>query len=258
MLRIWPIEIFDDNYVWVLQRDGSPKIAVVDPGDGLPVLRAVEERGLEIAAVLITHHHHDHIGGLEDIIHRSRPEVWGPSGDAIRGVDQGIGQGESVTLPFLEVDLDVVGLPGHTRHHIGYLAPGFALVGDTLFAGGCGRVFEGTMEQMHDSLCRLASLPPNTEIYCAHEYTVSNLRFAHSVEPDNAAVRRRLTEARAARAGGSPTVPSMLAEELETNPFLRSDHAGLVEAAIEHSGRTLSPGAETFAVLRAWKDGWTG
>jgi len=256
MLQIWPVPIFADNYVWVLQREGADRVVVVDPGDGPPVVAELEQRGLTVGAVLLTHHHHDHVGGLNAIIRRFHPAVFGSAGDAVPGVDRPVGDGDTVALPGLGPDLHVVALPGHTAHHLGFVAPGLAFVGDTLFAGGCGRLFEGTPEQMHDSLGRLAALDPATEVYCGHEYTLVNLRFAEVVEPGNAALADRLRAAAAARAAGRPTVPSTIGLELETNPFLRCSEPAVVAAAETHAGRELSPGAEVFGVIRSWKDGW--
>jgi hydroxyacylglutathione hydrolase len=258
MLQIWPVPVFSDNYVWILEREGNNRVAVVDPGDGPPVVAALESRGLEVSAVLLTHHHRDHIGGLSDLIDRFHPAVFGSPEDRIPGVDRPVGDGGTVTLDALDVDLEVVALPGHTAHHLGYVGPGFALVGDTLFAGGCGRVFEGTPEQMHGSLKRLAALEPETKAYCAHEYTVSNLGFAREVEPGNDAIAQRLAAAEAARAGEQPTVPSTIGYELETNPFLRCSEPAVVAAAETRAGRALEPGTEVFAVIREWKDGWSG
>jgi len=182
--------------------------------------------------------------------------VYGPADESIDTVDRPVRGGDRIELPGLE--LEVIDLPGHTAGHIGYLGRGFALVGDTLFAGGCGRVFEGTMEQMFTSLSRLASLPPETELYCAHEYTIANLRFALDLEPENEMVRNRLEEAMAARSQGRPTVPSTLSEELATNPFLRCEDTALVAAASARAERNLRPGAEVFAFVRHLKDGWRG
>jgi hydroxyacylglutathione hydrolase len=258
MLRVWPVPVFSDNYVWVLEREGSDEVAVVDPGDGSPVIEAVLDRGLRIAAVLLTHHHHDHVGGLAGVIRQFHPAVFGSGGDGVPGLDRPLEDGGTAALPFLDIDLDVVALPGHTSRHLGYVGEKIAFVGDTLFAGGCGRVFEGTTDQMHDSLSRLASLVPETKAYCAHEYTVVNLRFGLLVEPGNESMSERLAAAETARAAGQPTVPSTIGYELETNVFLRCSEPGVVAAAEEHAQRDLSPGAEVFGVIRGWKDGWSG
>jgi hydroxyacylglutathione hydrolase len=258
MLQIWPIPVFSDNYVWVLERDGSDRVAVVDPGEAEPVIRALDERGLTVAAVLLTHHHQDHIGGLADVVRRFGPPVYGSASDGIEGVDHPVAAGDTVALADLDVSFDVVALPGHTLNHVGYLGDGVALVGDTLFAGGCGRVFEGTFEQMYDSLTGLAALPDDTKAYCAHEYTVANLRFARLVEPDNEALADRLEAARTARDEGLPTVPSTIGYERATNPFLRCTEPAVVGAAERRAERPLEPGAEVFGVIRSWKDGWSG
>ncbi len=258
MLQIWPIPIFDDNYVWVLEREGSRRVTVVDPGDGPPVIDALTARGFEVAAVLVTHHHHDHIGGLTDVLAGFGPAVFGAATDRVPGVDHPVEHGDTVELPDLDLTLDVVHLPGHTASHLGFIGSGLALVGDTLFAGGCGRVLGGTFDELHGSLTTLAGLPPDTNAYCAHEYTIANLRFAREVEPDNAVLADRLAAAEATRAESQPTVPSTIASELATNPFMRCSEPRVVEAAERHAGRPLEPGSEVFRVVREWKDGWRG
>jgi len=256
MLQIWPVPVFSDNYVWILENAETNRVTVVDPGDGQPVIAALDERGLEVGAVLLTHHHQDHVGGLAEIIRRYHPAVYGSGDDSVSGIDHPVGDGDTVSTA--DFDLEVVALPGHTINHLGYIGLEIAFVGDTLFAGGCGRVFEGTPIQMHDSLSRLAALVPETKAYCAHEYTVSNLRFAQAVEPGSEILARRLEASETARAADQPTVPSTIAYELETNPFLRCSEPAVVAAAEVQAGQTLQPGAEVFAVLRAWKDGWSG
>ena len=256
MPKLTPIPVFNDNYVWIIELDQAGAVVIVDPGDAGPVAAVLRDRGLEPAAHLLTHHHGDHVGAVPELLAGNPVPVYGPASDSIDTVDRPLRGGDRIELFGLE--LEVVDLPGHTAGHIGYLGPGFALVGDTLFAGGCGRVFEGTMEQMHASLSRLADLPPETELYCAHEYTVANLRFALDLEPENKRVADRLEEAMAARSQGRPTVPSTLAEELTTNPFLRCEDAALVAAVSARAGRILRPGVEVFAFVRRLKDGWRG
>jgi hydroxyacylglutathione hydrolase len=259
MVQLSATSAFNDNYVWFLEVPPAASAVVVDPGEAYPVIRTLEERKLGLEAILLTHHHGDHVGGVSDLLDHYPAPVFGPARETITGVDHPVGGGEgTVSVPRLGLELGVVDVPGHTAGHVAYLGPGFALVGDTLFAGGCGRVFEGTMEQMYESLCKLAGLPPTTEIYCAHEYTIANLKFALQVEPANRNLVGRLERARADRSEDRPTVPSTLADELATNPFLRCSEPPVVAAAEMHAGRSLSPGAEVFEVIRRWKDGWRG
>lgn len=258
MLKFTPIPAHSDNYIWLIGSTSGPEVAVVDPGEAQPVLAAIGDRGLRLAAVLLTHHHGDHVGGVEEILARHPVPVFGPARESIAGVDQPVHADEIVALPGLDLYLRVVEVPGHTAGHVAYAGPDFACVGDTVFAGGCGRVFEGTMEQMHESVTRLAALPPETLLYCAHEYTLANLRFALVVEPDNRALQRRFEEATALRADNLPTVPSVLADELATNPFLRCNRPQVAAAAEARAGRPLRSAAEVFAVVRRWKDSWRG
>jgi len=258
MPLIEPIPAFTDNYIWMIGSPDDPAVAIVDPGDATPVLEVLDRRGLELTAVLLTHHHGDHVGGLGDLVARHPAPVFGPAAEAIPGVDNPVSGDQVVALADLEMYLRVIDVPGHTAGHVAYVGPDFALVGDTVFAGGCGRVFEGTMQQMHSSLSRIAALPPETLLYCAHEYTVANLRFAREVEPGNTTLEQRLAAAHAARDADRPTVPSVLADELRTNPFLRCVEPPVVAAAESRAGRALLSAAEVFAVVREWKDGWRG
>jgi hydroxyacylglutathione hydrolase len=258
MLDIWPIQVFSDNYVWVLQQGDGPGVVVVDPGDGLAVLAALENRGLSPSAVLITHHHADHVGGIDEIVERFSVPVFGPAAERIEFVDHPVADGDAVAPPGLDAALSVMAVPGHTAGHVAYAGPGFVLCGDTLFAGGCGRIFEGTPEEMFQSLGRLSSLPEDTLVYCAHEYTMANLGFAMDVEPGNGDLQRRQADAASVRERNEPTVPSTLSEEHHTNPFLRCHVDAVKKAAEHHSGQVLSTDVEVFAVVRSWKDGWQG
>jgi len=250
------IPAFSDNYIWLLGEEDRPEVAIVDPGDAEPVLEVLDLRRQRLAAILLTHHHADHVGGVAELVARHPAPVFGPAAERIPTVDRPLCDGQTVSLAALDLELQALAVPGHTAGHLAYLGEGFALVGDTLFAGGCGRVFEGSPEEMHRSLGRLAELPPATRIYCAHEYTVANLRFAREVEPANARLAARLSEAQAVRAEGRPTLPSTLADELATNPFLRCGEAAIIAAAEARAGRRLNATAEVFAVVRGWKDGW--
>ncbi len=245
----------DDNYIWLLTDPAGGDAVVVDPGDADPVLAALETAGLRLGAVLVTHRHGDHVAGIGELA-RAFPglPVIGPRDPRIRGLTEQVGEGAVVTPPGLGTTLRVLEVPGHTTTHIAYLGAGRLFCGDTLFAGGCGRVFDGTFEQLSQSLRRIAALDPTTLIHCAHEYTLANLGFARWVEPDNAALAARIAADTAARARGEPTVPSTLALELATNPFLRTGEPGVIAAAETFAGRTLSGHAAVFEALRRWKD----
>ncbi len=256
MPSIIPIPAFGDNYIWVLRE--RSRAAVVDPGDAVPVLEWFAQHGVELEAVLVTHHHGDHVGGIEALVERFDVPVYGPAGESIPGRTHPLREGDRVDLPAVGAHLVVLEVPGHTAGHIAYAgqvgSDPVAFCGDTLFGAGCGRLFEGSPEQMWSSLSKLAALPPATRVFCAHEYTLANLRFARAVEPANAALDERCRRAEALRAQGMPTVPSTIAEELATNPFLRVDVAAVAAAAEAHAGRPLASPANRFGALRAWKN----
>jgi hydroxyacylglutathione hydrolase len=253
-IDVTAIPAFADNYIWLLQANGN-RCAVVDPGDAEPVERALEAAGLTLGHILITHHHPDHIGGLERLVRRYRPVVFGPADPRITGIDRVLREGDRAELPDLGLRFDVIEVPGHTATHMAYYGHGCLFCGDTLFSVGCGRLFEGTPLQMQDSLDKFGRLPAETRVFCAHEYTLANCRFAVEVEPDNAALQRKLREVEAARSRGERTVPSRLGEEREVNPFLRSRVDAVVAAARRREPGT-APGSATLAVIRAWKDHW--
>lgn len=247
-----PIPAFRDNYIWLL-RTGCHAV-VVDPGDAAPVLQFLDRNGLRLSAVLLTHHHADHVGGVEDLLDRFEVEVHGPAAEPIPSVSRTVGEGDRVSLPGTEVELTVLEIPGHTRGHVAYYGANLLFCGDTLFSCGCGRLFEGTPEQMLASLDRLSRLPPSTRVFCGHEYTEANCRFALTVEPENDALQQRAREVHRLRSNALPTLPSSIGVELETNPFLRT-RAPAVRAAIErYHGARLERDADAFAALRQWKN----
>jgi hydroxyacylglutathione hydrolase len=252
MLEIFPIPAFKDNYIW-LARSGTHAL-VVDPGDAQPVDDFLARNGLTLVAILVTHHHPDHVGGLAALLATRTVPVYGPRGEAIPAVTHQVGEGDRVAVPALGVTFSVLEVPGHTRGHIAYYGAETLFCGDTLFACGCGRLFEGTPEQMHASLQKLAALPENTRVYCAHEYTLDNIRFARAVEPDNAALAARERQERSRRDAGRPTLPTTLALERSTNPFLRCTAPSVIAAASRHSGAPLSDPVRVFAAIRGWKN----
>lgn len=252
-LTIDAIAAFEDNYIWLLHR-GGPKAVVVDPGDAAPVLDTFADRALELSGILLTHHHWDHAGGVPELLERwPDAPVYGPSDRRLGDWCRPVGEGDAVTLPELGLTFGVLDVPAHTRSHVAFFGHGLLFSGDTLFSVGCGRLFEGSPEDMQRAMDKLARLPAETLIYCGHEYTVDNCRFARAVEPDNAALAQREAEARSLRAAGERTLPARLGEELAVNPFLRTREPGVVEAA-RAQGADASPGAPTMAAIRAWKD----
>ncbi|AMP05831.1 hydroxyacylglutathione hydrolase [Collimonas pratensis] len=254
-LSVLAVPAFNDNYLWLIH-DGR-LAAVVDPGDAQPILAALAAHGLTLAAILLTHHHADHVGGVQTLLQHYKVPVFGPAGEAIDGVTSPLREGDTATIPELGLSLSVLDVPGHTSGHIAYVAQGqpWLFCGDTLFAGGCGRLFEGSPAQMVASLAKLASLPGDTQVYCAHEYTISNLRFALAVEPDNARLVERMAAEQAKRARQQATVPSTIALENATNPFLRYLEPSII-ASLQGDGRlTAKDGpVAAFAALREWKN----
>jgi len=251
MFDVIRIPAFKDNYIWLLRQGASA--VVVDPGEARPVLEVLERTALSLAGILVTHHHADHQGGVADLLARYPAEVFGPATESITGLTRPLRGGETVHIAACDLTLQVIAVPGHTLGHLAYYGAGCLFCGDTLFAGGCGRLFEGTAAQMADSLARLAALPDDTAVYCAHEYTQANLRFALAVEPGNRFLSRRAEQVAAHRAQDWPTVPSTIGIEKASNPFLRCREAEVAAAA-----RRRVPGARdevaVFAALREWKN----
>jgi len=252
MLEIVPVKAFKDNYIWTL-RDGKCA-AVVDPGDARPVIEYLTREKLDLVAILATHHHADHVGGIPALLERGRVPVYGPRGEPIETLTRAVGEGDTVTIPELGVSFAVLDIPGHTRAHIAYYGAECLFCGDTLFACGCGRVFEGTPEQMYASLEKLRALPDSTKVYCGHEYTLANIGFARGVEPGNRALDAREARDRGLREAGKPTLPTTLGEEKATNPFLRCLEPAVVESANKYLGARAADPVRVFAAIRDWKN----
>lgn len=253
-MNLIALPAFTDNYIWMLH-DGTHAV-VVDPGESAPVMAALDAAQLVLAAILVTHHHADHVGGIEALRPRLQGPVYGPQRERIPGPFIALRDGDAVTE--LGLRFEVIDVPGHTSGHIAYFNASGAgapilFCGDTLFSGGCGRLFEGTAAQMHDSLSRLAALPGQTRVCCAHEYTLSNLKFARAVEPLNRDVAEHTAWCETQRAAGRPTLPSSIAREREINPFLRVADNTVAHSARLHGADSSEPVA-VLAALRQWKN----
>lgn len=254
MIAIEPIAAFTDNYIWCLHNGIDAYL--VDPGDATPAIDFIATKGLKLRGILITHHHFDHVGGISALReHYALDAIYGPDNSAIEGITHTLREGDVIEV--LGEKFQVLEVPGHTLDHIAYfsieLQPPALFCGDTLFAGGCGRLFEGTPTQMFTSLSKFKKLAPETRVFCTHEYTQSNLRFAQAVEPDNLALKQRAQSADNVRANDQPTLPSTLALELETNPFLRTHEGAVQRAARQHNLQSAND-VEIFAAIRRWKD----
>jgi len=254
MIKVTGIPAFNDNYIWLIGNEQKPRVAIVDPGDAQPVIEACKQRGLTPCAILITHHHWDHTNGIAELVARYPVPVYGPAHEKIAGLSHPLQQGDQVKLNEIDAQFTVLDTPGHTAGHICYYGHDSLFCGDTLFACGCGRLFEGTAGQMQQSLQKIIQLPDNTQVYCAHEYTLDNIKFARVAEPENQRLIQRQQETEQLRQQGLPSVPSLLGLEKQTNPFLRWMEPTLVTAAETFAGKPLTTPTEVFATVRRWKD----
>ena len=251
-----PLPAFRDNYIWLLEGPDR-RAAVVDPGDAAPVRQTLAARGLKLEAVLVTHHHADHMGGAAELAREHDCPVYGPAAERIDAVSVPLAGGAEIALPGLGARFRVLDIPGHTAGHIAFGGHGIMFCGDTLFSAGCGRLFEGTAAEMCASLAKLTAFPDDTAVCCGHEYTLANLKFAAAVEPENRTVREYDAECSARRARGEATLPARLGREREVNPFLRCRVETVREAAGRWAGKPLSDDVDVFAAIRKWKDGFS-
>ena len=255
MLTVTPIRAFADNYIWCIQGEDKSVASVVDPGDARPVLNYLRQNQISLKSILITHHHGDHVGGISALLHRFPGiPVYGPANERIPHITHRLVEGDEVMAEGTAQTFQVIDVPGHTAGHIAFFAENKLFCGDTLFANGCGRVFDGTFEQLCHSLKKIASLPDETLIYCAHEYTVDNIGFAKWVEPDNPVLLERDETDMQRCERGEPTVPSTLKLEKQTNPFLRFILPEVKTIAEEKAGKELVSDCEVFKFIRQWKD----
>ncbi|MCL1066943.1 hydroxyacylglutathione hydrolase [Shewanella olleyana] len=261
MLSVITIPAFDDNYIWLFHQADSNKTYVVDPGCATSVLAYLENtkaagKELELVGILITHHHADHTGGIEALqqAHQQQLSVYGPSKENINGLTQLIEHEQTLSLPFIDSPVNVIEVPGHTLGHIAYHIENSLFCGDTLFSGGCGRLFEGTAEQMSASLAKLSSLDKDTKVYCAHEYTQANLAFAIAVEPNNLQLQQYEKSVHHARLNNISTIPSTIATELAINPFLRNNCAEIKQSISIQFNVSNPTDIQTFTLLREWKN----
>ena len=266
MLTITPVPALSDNYIWILQRNDLPQVAIVDPGQSTPVIKYIQANKLQPVAILITHQHYDHTGGVAELLDAYPDiEIIGPDrdpSDIKLSIDlpiadlftQKVCDGQVVEIPQLDIRFRVKAIPGHTLDHLAFYGESVVFCGDTLFGAGCGRIFSGTAQQFAASISFLMSLPESTIMYCAHEYTVDNLGFAKWVEPDSASIKQRDELEMARQEKGLPTVPSSVGLELKTNPFVRLQQPEVRQAAINFAGKVLTENGEIFAALREWKD----
>lgn len=258
MTNLIPISAFSDNYIWLIINQDKQKCAIIDPGEANPVLKYIDKNSLTPDAILITHHHDDHTDGIKGILNKFSIPVYGSKYSPIGYVDNHMQEGNLINLSDIGIELTVIETPGHTNDHISFFGNGMLFCGDALFAAGCGKVFEGTMAEMLNSLNKFKRLHDDTLVCCAHEYTLKNLAFAQAVTPNNPIIQERINECQQLQKQNTPTLPSTIGLEKLSNPFLRCTDPEIIEAACKHSGKKASQinEVEIFSILRKWKDGF--
>lgn len=252
-MKLIPVSAFKDNYIWMMIDTDAKKAWVVDPGESRPVIAALAELQLDLAGILLTHHHFDHTGGVDELVqHWKNIPVYGSHISKITAITHPLKENDEIHCGALR--FKILEIPGHTLDHLAYYNDDILFCGDTLFSAGCGRVFEGTPPQMYQSLSKLRALPPNTKVYCGHEYTLANLNFAQAVEPENQFIIEKILAVKNLRDQNEPTLPSLLTEETKMNPFLRCQEPSVISAAESYANQKLKNEADVFAVLREWKN----
>jgi hydroxyacylglutathione hydrolase len=252
--QIKAVPALKDNYIWLIIHRNSNQCLIIDPGDAKPVIDTIEHLKLNPIAVLLTHHHYDHSQGAMALKTKYNLNVYGSAIEGVASVNHPLFA--ETTLNFFpeSTAATVLKIPGHTRDHLAYLFEHHLFCGDTLFTSGCGRIFEGTADQLLNSLKKIMALPDNTLIYCGHEYTIANLKFAKTVDPDNERLLIRIEDTRCLRDNNLPSVPATLLLEKQTNPFLRCDTDAIKTAVENHFGQQLDNELQVFTALRKWKD----
>lgn len=250
MLNITPIPAFDDNYIWLLQY--GRHVIVIDPGDATPVIKKLLDNDLSLSAILVTHHHHDHIGGVQALLNHQNAPVYAPIYRDYPFKNTPVQEGDSLNFPELNLKLNVMWLPGHTLDHVAYVNDAMLFCGDVLFSAGCGRLFEGSANQLLTSLNRLKHLDPSTHVYCTHEYTTKNIAFALTLDPDNMALAKRQREVISLRNQDIPSLPSTIGLELAINPFLRCNEPAIIHHAHANSPQEI----DVFSAIRTMRNAY--
>ena len=253
-MEIITIPCLSDNFAYLLICPKFNYAAVVDPSESLPVLDVIRTRKIKLSCILNTHHHWDHVGGIAGLINEFGIPVYTPKNETVRGSTNPVSEGDIINFSELGLNIRILDVPGHTSGAIAYYTEKMLFSGDTLFTAGCGRLFEGSPTEMYHSLSKIKKLSNDVLVYCGHEYTVSNLEFASTVEKNNQSIQKRLSMALQTRKLGQPTVPTSLEIEKQTNPFLRCEEESVINAASERAGRILDNPIEVFATIRSWKD----